>query len=65
MINNKKAQAELRLFIGLVIITIGVLAVSFIGFGFMFNSPILIWAGSIVLGLISIISAIFEKVLLK
>ena len=62
---DKKAQFDLRFFVGLVIIMIGVLAVSFMGLGFMFNNPNLIWVGSIVLGIISVVSAILEKVLLK
>lgn len=62
---EKKGQFELNIFVGLVIIMVGVLAVSFMGLGFMFNNPALIWVGSIVLGIISVVSAILEKVLLK
>lgn len=62
---NKKAQVEIRIFIGLVLIMVGVLAVAFMGLGFIFNSPTLIWVGSVVLGIISVTSAILEKVLLK
>lgn len=50
---------------GLVIIMVGTLAVSFIGLGFMFNNPALVWAGSVVLGVVTLSSAILEKVLLK
>ncbi len=62
---NKKAQVELRLFVGLVILMVGVLAVSFIGLGFMFNNPSLIWVGSVVLGVVSVTSAVLEKVMLR
>ena len=48
----KKGQADIRVFIGLVIIMVGTLAVSFIGLGFMFNYSALIWAGSVVLGVV-------------
>ena len=61
----KKAQVDLRLFVGLVIILVGVLAVSFMGLGFAFNNSALVWVGSLVLGILSIMSAVLEKVLLK
>ena len=61
----KKGQIEIKLFVGLVIIMVGILAVSFMGLGFIFNNSSLVWVGSLVLGIISIISAILEKVLLK
>jgi len=62
---SKKSQSEIRLFVGLVLIMIGVLAVSFIGLGYIFNSGALVWAGSVVLGIISVTSAILERVLLR
>ena len=62
---KKAAQVDTNLVVGLVIIMVGVLAVTFMGFGFIFNNPSLIWVGSIVLGIISVVSAILEKVLLK
>jgi len=61
----KKGQTDIKLFVGLIIIMVGVLAVSFMGLGFIFNNPSLVWVGSIVLGLVSVLSAILEKVLLK
>lgn len=61
----ERGQLDIRLFVGLIIIMVGVLAVSFMGLGFIFNNPSLVWVGSIVLGLISVLSAILEKVLLK
>ena len=61
---DQKAQASLNLFVGLVIIMIGVLSVTFMGLGFIFNNPPLIWVGSVVLGIVTVISAILEKVLL-
>lgn len=61
----KKAQVDVNVFVGLVIIMVGVLSVTFIGMGYIFNSSTLIWVGSIVLGIISVTSAILEKVLLK
>ncbi len=63
--NNTKAQAEVNLIVGLVIIMVGVLAVTFIGFGFIFANPTLIWAGTVVLGIISVITAILEKVMVR
>lgn len=62
---HKKAQIDIKLFVGLVIIMVGVLAVSFMGLGFMFNNSALIWVGSVVLGIVSVVSAVLEKVLLK
>ena len=62
---EKKGEINIKFFVGLVIIMVGVLAVSFMGLGFMFSNPSLIWVGSIVLGIISIVSAILEKVMLK
>jgi len=61
----KKGQVDIKFFVGLIIIMIGVLAVSFMGLGFIFNSSSLVWVGSIVLGILSVIAAILEKVLLK
>lgn len=61
----ERRQLDIRLFVGLIIIMVGVLAVSFMGLGFIFNNPSLVWVGSIVLGLVSVLSAILEKVLLK
>ncbi len=61
---DQKAQASLNLFVGLVIIMIGVLAVTFMGLGFIFNNSALIWVGSVVLGVVTVLSAILEKVLL-
>ncbi len=60
-----RGQVDIKFFVGLIIIMIGVLAVSFMGLGFIFNSPSLVWVGSIVLGTSSVIAAILEKVLLK
>lgn len=62
---EKKGQVDIRSFVGLVLIMVGVLAVSFMGLGFIFNNPTLIWVGSVVLGIISIASAILERVLLR
>ena len=62
---GRKAQFDLRLFVGLVIIMVGVLAVSFMGLGFVFNNSTLVWVGSVVLGVVSVVSAVLEKVLLK
>ncbi len=62
---SKKGEINIQLFVGLVILMIGVLAVSFMGLGFIFNNSTLIWVGSVILGIISVISAILEKVLLK
>lgn len=62
---DTKAQIDAGFFVGLVIIMVGVLAVSFMGLGFMFNNSTLIWVGSVVLGIISVISAILEKVMLR
>lgn len=62
---GKKGQVDLRFFVGLVIVMVGVLAVSFMGLGFMFNNSALVWVGSVVLGILSVLSAILEKVLLK
>ena len=61
---DNKAQVDAKLFVGLIIIMIGVLAVTLLGIGFMFSNPTLIWVGSVVLGTITLISAILEKVLL-
>lgn len=62
---EKKGQVDIRSFVGLVLIMVGVLAVSFMGLGFIFNNPTLIWVGSVVLGIISVASAILERVLLR
>ncbi len=62
---EKKGQVEIRTFVGLVIIMVGVLSVSFMGLGFIFNNPTLVWVGTVVLTLVSLISAILEKVLLR
>ena len=62
---EKKGEVEIRTFVGLVIIMIGVLSVSFMGLGFIFNNSTLVWVGTVVLGIISLTSAILEKVLLK
>ena len=61
---DKKAQVQANLFVGLIIIMVGILAVSFMGFGFIFSNSTLIWVGSIVLGIISVLSAILEKVMI-
>ncbi|MBI2671801.1 hypothetical protein HYX16_02610 [Candidatus Woesearchaeota archaeon] len=61
----KKGQTDIKLFVGLIIIMVGILAVSFMGLGFIFNNSTLIWVGTVVLGIISVLSAILEKVLLK
>jgi len=61
---DNKVQVDAKLFVGLIIIMIGVLAVTLLGVGFMFSNPTLIWVGSVVLGTITVISAILEKVLL-
>ncbi len=65
MIMLKKGQTDIKLFVGLIIIMVGILAVSFMGLGFIFNNSTLIWVGTVVLGIISVLSAILEKVLLK
>ena len=62
---TKRGQVDIKFFVGLIIIMVGVLAVSFMGLGFIFNSSSLVWVGSIVLGILSIIAAILEKVMLK
>ncbi len=62
---NSKGQVDAKILVGLVIIMVGVLAVSFMGIGFMFGNAALIWAGSVVLGTITVLSAILEKVLLR
>ncbi|MBS3163181.1 hypothetical protein J4427_00640 [Candidatus Woesearchaeota archaeon] len=62
---EKKGEINIKFFVGLVIIMVGVLAVSFMGLGFMFSNSSLVWVGSIVLGIISVVSAILEKVMLK
>ncbi len=62
---ERKGQIDIKFFVGLVIIMVGVLAVTFMGLGFIFNSPTLVWVGSVVLGIISVASAVLEKVLLK
>ena len=59
-----KAQVSVNLLVGLVIIMVGVLAISFMGLGFIFSNSTLIWVGSVVLGTIAVVSAILEKVLL-
>lgn len=61
----RRGQVDIKFFVGLIIIMIGVLAVSFMGLGFVFNNSSLVWVGSIVLGTISVVAAILEKVLLK
>ena len=61
----KKCQIEINFIVGMVVIMVGTLAVSFMSFGFIFNNTNLIWVGSIVLGIISVISAILEKGLIK
>ena len=60
---DTKAQLSIGFFLGLVIIMGGVLAVTLMGLGFMFGNPTLIWVGSVVLGVISVTSAILEKVM--
>lgn len=65
MVMLKKGQTDIKLFVGLIIIMVGILAVSFMGLGFIFNNSTLIWVGTVVLGIISVLSAILEKVLLK
>ena len=62
---KKKGQVELKIFVGLTILMVGVLAVTFMGLGFIFSNSALIWVGSVVLGIISVTSAILEKVLIK
>ncbi len=62
---DSKAQIDAKVLVGLIIIMVGVLAVSFMGIGFMFSNATLIWAGSVVLGTITVVSAILEKVLLR
>ncbi|MAG19922.1 hypothetical protein CL618_00630 [archaeon] len=61
----KKEQVDVRIFVGLVILVVGVLAASFLGLGFIFSNSSLIWVGSVVLGVVTVVSAILEKVLLK
>lgn len=63
--NGTKAQVESNIVVGFVIIMIGVLAVTFVGFGFIFTNPTLVWVGTVVLGIISVITAILEKVMLR
>ncbi|MBI2105966.1 hypothetical protein HYT56_03970 [Candidatus Woesearchaeota archaeon] len=62
---EKKDQFDIKFFLGLIIIMVGILAVSFMGLGFIFNNASLVWVGSVVLGIITLVSAILEKVLLK
>lgn len=62
---DKKGQVDIKFAVGLVVLMVGVLAITFMGLGFMFGNSTLVWVGSIVLGTISIVSAILEKVLLK
>jgi len=62
---DKKGQVDIKFFVGLLIIMIGMLAVSFMGMGFIFNNPPLVWVGSVVLGIISVIAAILERLLLR
>lgn len=62
---EKKGQADIRIFVGLALLMIGVLSATFIGMGFIFNQSTLVWTGSIMLGIISVTTAILEKVLLK
>ena len=62
---DSQGQIDAKVMVGLVIIMVGVLAVSFMGIGFMFSNSTLIWVGSVVLGTITVVSAILEKVLLR
>ncbi|MDI6738628.1 MAG: hypothetical protein QME12_09045 [Nanoarchaeota archaeon] len=62
---DNKGQAEIRTFVGLALLMIGVLSATFIGMGFIFNQSVLVWVGSIMLGIISVTAAILEKVLLR
>ena len=62
---DKKGQVDIKFFVGLLIIMIGMLAVSFMGMGFIFNNPSLVWVGSVVLGIISVLAAILERLLLR
>ncbi len=58
-------QLQLRFFLALVILMVGILAITFMSFGFLLNNSALVWVGSIVLATISLIAAIMEKVLLE
>ena len=62
---SKEGQTSINFIVGLVIIMVGTLSVTFMGLGFIFNNSNLIWVGSIVLGIVSVVSAILEKVLIK
>jgi len=62
---SKEGQTNINFIVGLVIIMVGTLSVTFMGLGFIFNNSNLIWVGSIVLGIVSVVSAILEKVLIK
>lgn len=62
---TKKGQFDIRFFVGLVILMTGILAVSFMALGFIFNNSSLVWVGSVVIGIVAVVSAILEKVLLK
>lgn len=59
---DKKGQFSVGFFVGLIIIMVGILAVTFMGIGFMFRNAALVWVGSVVLGIISVTAAILEKV---
>ena len=64
-IMRKEDQVDINFIVGLVIIMVGTLSVMFMGLGFIFNNPNLIWVGSVVLGVVSVVAAILEKVLIK
>ena len=61
---DTKGQVSVNAFAGFAIIMVGVLAVTLLGMGFIFSNPTLIWVGSVVLGILSVIAAIMEKVVL-
>ncbi|MEK6950722.1 MAG: hypothetical protein AABX13_03280 [Nanoarchaeota archaeon] len=61
---DTKSQVDVKAFAGFAIIMVGVLAVTLLGMGFIFSNPAMVWVGSLVLGILSVMSAIMEKVLL-
>lgn len=61
----REGQVNINFIVGLVLIMTGILAVTFMGLGFMFRDSNLVWVGTIVLMIMSLISAILEKVLLR
>lgn len=65
MLIKNKGQMPVNFIVGLIVLMIGILSITIVSFGFMFENQFLIIVGSLVLLIFSAVTIILEWVMLK